>query len=109
MDLYLLKCKQLIFEWKFLTKCESAKIENVPTSIPFKGIVANVLLLNVWKILKETYVYKYLTLQFACETTVADSAWGTGHPPPPNNAIDAFESRESRSETGPNWLITSNS
>jgi hypothetical protein len=83
----------------------------IKTSIPFKGIVANVLLLNLWKILKETRVYKYLTLQYACETTLADSAGGTGHPPPPHPdyAIDAFESRESRSETGPNWLITSNS
>jgi hypothetical protein len=32
----------------------------------------------------KSYVYKYLTLQFACETvtTVADSAGGTGPPTP---------------------------
>jgi hypothetical protein len=52
------------------------------TSIPFKGMVAKVLMLTLLKILKETYVHKYLILQFAYETTVADSAGGTGHPPP---------------------------
>ena len=68
-------------------------------------MVADVLMLTLWKILKETYVYKYLTLQFACETIVADSAGGTGHPPPPiTQYLDAFESRKSRSKTGQNWL-----
>jgi hypothetical protein len=34
------------------------------TSIPFKGMVANVLMLTPWNILKEMNVYEYLTLQF---------------------------------------------
>jgi hypothetical protein len=59
------------------------QIENIVDKYSFKGMVANELMLTLWNILKEMYVYKYLTLQLACETTVADSAGGWDTPPTP--------------------------